>query len=94
MTLKFLNLYAYHYMKSVTVLVAVCLTLCNPTDYSPPGSSLHRIFQVRVLEWEPFPSPEDLPNSGTEPESPALQAYSLPFEPLGSPKTPKENFTL
>ena len=74
------------YIEKVTVLVAQsCPTLCNPTDYSPPGSSLHRIFQVRVLEWEPFPSPEDLPNSGTEPESPALQAYSLPFEPLGSP---------
>ena len=28
----------------------------------------------------PFPSPEDLPNPGTEPSSPALQADSLPFE--------------
>ena len=51
MTLKFLNLYAYHYMKSVTVLVAVCLTLCNPTDYSPPGLSVHGILQARILEW-------------------------------------------
>ena len=30
----------------------------------------------------PFPSPGDLPNSGTEPRSPALQADSLPSEPL------------
>ena len=29
----------------------------------------------------PFPSPEDLPNPGTEPQSPALQADSLPSEP-------------
>ena len=34
----------------------------------------------------PFPSPEDLPNSGIEPRSLALQVDSLPVEPLGKPK--------
>ena len=33
-----------------------------------------------------FPSPGDLPNPGTEPRSPALQADSLPAEPQGKPK--------
>ena len=28
-----------------------CPTLCNPTDCSHPGSSIHGIFQARVLEW-------------------------------------------
>ena len=28
-----------------------CLTLCDPKDCSPPGSSIHGIFQARVLEW-------------------------------------------
>ena len=28
-----------------------CLTLCDPTDCSLPGSSVHGIFQARVLEW-------------------------------------------
>ena len=28
-----------------------CLTLCDPRDGSPPGSSVHRIFQAKVLEW-------------------------------------------
>ena len=28
----------------------LCLTLCDPIDGSPPGSSVHGIFQVRVLE--------------------------------------------
>ena len=28
-----------------------CPTLCDPTDYSLPGSSVHGIFQARVLEW-------------------------------------------
>ena len=26
-------------------------TLCNLLDHSPPGSSVHDIFQVRILEW-------------------------------------------
>ena len=29
----------------------LCLTLCNPIDGSLPGSSVHGIFQARVLEW-------------------------------------------
>ena len=37
------------------VCVCVCawlyLTLCDPMDYSPPGSSVHGIFQARILEW-------------------------------------------
>ena len=28
-----------------------CLTLCDPMDYSLPGSSVHGIFQARILEW-------------------------------------------
>ena len=28
-----------------------CPTLCNPMDCSLPGSSIHGIFQARVLEW-------------------------------------------
>ena len=28
-----------------------CLTLGNPMDWSPPGSSAHEIFQARILEW-------------------------------------------
>ena len=60
-----------------------CPTLCNPMLYSLPDSSIHSIFQARILEWLPFPSPGDLFNPGIEPRSPALQADSLPSEPLG-----------
>ena len=28
-----------------------CPTLCNPIDSSPPGSSVHGVFQARILEW-------------------------------------------
>ena len=33
-----------------------CLTLCNPMDCSPPGSSVHRILQLRIVEWVTMPS--------------------------------------
>ena len=29
----------------------LCKTLCDPMDSSPPGSSVHGIFQARILEW-------------------------------------------
>ena len=36
----------------VCVLVThSCPTLCNPMGCSPPGSSVHGILQVRMLEW-------------------------------------------
>ena len=28
-----------------------CPTLCKPMDCSPPGSSVHKILQARILEW-------------------------------------------
>ena len=57
-----------------------CSTLAM--GYSPPGSSVHGIAQARILEWPATSSPEDLPDSETEPGSPALQANSLPTEPI------------
>ena len=33
------------------ILIQSCQTLCNPMDYSPPGSSVHGIFQATVPEW-------------------------------------------
>ena len=41
-------------MLTITMKVLVCqssLTLCNPLDCSPPGSSVHGILQTRILEW-------------------------------------------
>ena len=33
-----------------------CLTLCDPMDCNPPGSSVHGILQARMLEWVAMPS--------------------------------------
>ena len=37
--------------ESESKVVKSCLTLCDPMDCSLPGSSVHGIFQARVLEW-------------------------------------------
>ena len=38
-------------VKSESEVAQSCLTLSDPMDSSPPGSSIHGIFQARVLEW-------------------------------------------
>ena len=71
--------------------IDICLILCNPLDYSLPGISVHGIFQARILEQLPFPTPGDLFDPGIEPaslESPALAdgyIYILPLSHPGSP---------
>ena len=58
-----------------------CLTLCDPKDWSVPGSSVHGILQARILKQVSTLSSRDLPDPGTELGSPALQVDSLPSEP-------------
>ena len=62
----------------------LCLTLCNPRDCSPPGSSVHRISQARILKWVfiPFSRRSSWPR--IEPVFPAWQVQSLPLSHLGS----------
>ena len=38
-------------VKSESEVAQSCPTLCDPMDCSLPGSSIHGIFQARVLEW-------------------------------------------
>ena len=38
-------------VKSESEVAQSFLTLCNPMDCSPPGSSARGVFQARVLEW-------------------------------------------
>ena len=37
-------------------LLQLCLTLCNPMDCNPPGSSVHEILQAGILESVAMPS--------------------------------------
>ena len=57
----------------VCVLVAQsCPTLCDPLDCSPPGSSVHGIFQVTVLFLKVFPATK--PSKPSSPNSPITSA--------------------
>ena len=68
-----------------------CLTLCDPIDGSPPDSSVHGIFQARVLERAPLPSLSCSAAGGVfldQGWKPCLlhwQAGSLPLSHQGSP---------
>ena len=80
---------AQHRVESEIEVAQSCLTLSDPLDCSQPSSSIHGIFQARIWSGSPFPSPEDLPDPGIEPSSPALQADALTSEPLGKLGIPK-----
>ena len=86
-------------VKSESEVAQSCLTLSDPMDCSPPGSSVHGTFQARVLEWGaiafsraysrcakfscPMACRIIVPRSGTEPASPELQGGLLITGPLG-----------
>ena len=58
-----------------------CLTLCNPMDYSLPGSSVRGIFQARILEWVAI----SYSRGSSQPTSPALEGGFFTTEPPGKP---------
>ena len=70
---------------SITLLVAQsCLTHCDPTDCIAHKVPLSMDFSMQEY-WSgwTFPSPGDLPHTGIEPRTIALQADALPSEPPG-----------
>ena len=68
-------------MKSLSH-VWLFLTPCTVACQASPSTGFSRQEYWSGLM---FPSPGNLPDPGMEPESPALQADSLPSEPLGKP---------
>ena len=76
------------YVQCLCSVAQLCPTLCDPMDYSPPGSAVHGIFQAKILEWVDISFLKDLPDPGIVPVSfmsPALQVNSLPLAPPGKP---------
>ena len=61
------------YMYMLCLVAQLCPTLCDPMDYSPPGSSLHGIFQARILEWITISYSS---NPGMEPRDPVSSALA------------------
>ena len=75
-------------VKSEREVAQSCPTLRHPMDCSPPGSSIHGIFQARVLEWGaiafsigPMRGPQRRAGRGTRPP---LGLGWLPMSPLGT----------
>ena len=65
-----------------------CLTLCDPMDCSWPGSSVHGIFQARILEWVAISYPRDLSDPWIKPSSlvpPASASRFFTTAPPGKP---------
>ena len=76
-----------YFGESESEVAQLCLTLCDPMDCSLPGSSVHGIFQVRILEWAAISFSRGPSQPRIEPRSPALQADALPSEPPGKLET-------
>ena len=71
-----INVIFFHFpMGCVYLCAQLCLILCDPMDCSPPGSSVHRIIQARILNGLPFTTQGDLPDAGIEPAS--LESLAL-----------------
>ena len=89
MSKEFLKVCAFQHKSPFSGMCSQsCTTLCDPVNYSLPGSSVHVIFQARIWSWLPFPTPRDLPNAGVEPvslESPALAGRFFTTAPPGKP---------
>ena len=49
-------------VKSESEVAQSCPTLCDPMDCSLPGSSIHGIFQARILEWGAIAFPASSPS--------------------------------
>ena len=66
-----------------------CLTLCDPMDCNPPGSSVYGILQARILEWVaiPFSRGSSWPKDWTQVSCIAGGFFTA--EPPGKPQTSK-----
>jgi len=61
-------------------LLQLCPTVCDPMNYSLPGSSVHQILQARILEWVAMPSSKGSSQPRVKPTSlmsPALAGRSF-----------------
>ena len=62
------------------LVTKLCLTLDDSMDCGLPAFSVYGVSQARIWRWITISFSKDLPHSGIEPGSPALQLGSLPIE--------------
>ena len=74
------------WLKYVKVLVAQsCQTLCDPIDWSSPGSSVHDIIQARILKWVAISFSRGTSHPRDQTHASCITGRSLPSEPPGKP---------
>ena len=82
--------FCFHLQKSACAVLSLvaqpCLTLCDPMDCSPSGSSCLVFSSQEYWGGFPCPPPGNLPNPGIKPWSPVSQTDTLPSEPPEKPK--------
>ena len=69
-------------------MLQLCLTLCDLWTIAKQAPLSIESSRQKYWSGLPCPSPWDLPDPGTKPGSPTLQADSLPSEPPGKPQEP------
>ena len=73
--------------RTYVLVTQSCLTLCEPMDYSPPGSSVHGIFQARILEWVAISFSRGIfPTQRLNPGLPHCRQILYPLSHQGLPK--------
>ena len=74
----------YFWLCYACSVAQLCPTLCDPIGCSPPGSSVHGMFQARTLEWlwDFFLSPGDLSDQGSNPRLLHLLQWQMNSWPL------------
>ena len=70
-------------VKSESQVAQLCLTLSDPMDRSPPGSSVHGICQARVLEWGAIAFSDDQPRQHIKKQRPCFADKGLSSQSYG-----------
>ena len=63
----------------------LCPILCDPINYSPPGSSVHEILQAKILEWVAITFFRESSQSRDQTCISCIAGGFFPTEPLGKP---------
>ena len=69
--------------KYIHITPYLSLTLCDPMDSSPPGSSVHGILQTRILEWIAIPFSRGTPQPRDQTQDSGTAGRFFNAEPPG-----------
>ena len=76
--------------KAAVLITQSCPTLCDPMDYSLPGSSVHGILQERIMEWVVMPSAMGSSQPRDQTQASHTAGRFSPYDPPGKPQESRE----